>query len=82
MKMRKEYELSQEDLDSILDASKPVPAMYLSGGQLIGNTPQENANRAWKEMGKKYGFVWDTAQPVAGKGQRFITAVAIEPEKE
>lgn len=76
--MRKEYELSQEDLDSILDASKPVPAMYLSGGQLIGSTPQENANRAWKQIGMKYGFVWNTAQPMAGKGQRFITAEEIE----
>lgn len=73
--MRKEYELSQEDLDKILNAGKPVPAMFLSGGQLMFGTPQENANRAWKKMGKKYGFVWDTAQPVAGKSQRFITAV-------
>lgn len=72
--MKKEFELSQEDLDKILDAGKPVPAMYLSGGQLMGGTPQENANRDWKEIGKKYGFIWDTARPITGKGQRFITA--------
>lgn len=75
--MRKEFELKQEDLDSILNASKSTPCMYLSGGQLIGDTPQENANRAWKQTGKKYGFIWDTAQPVTGKGQRFITAMEI-----
>ena len=72
--MRKEYEITQKDFDSILEASKSVPAMFLSGGQPMFGTPQENANRAWKEIGKKYGFVWDTAQPIAGKGQRFITA--------
>ena len=73
--MRKEFELTQEDLDSILEASKPTPVMYLSGGQLMGGTPQENANRAWQQMGEKYGFVWDTAQPIDGKNQRFITAI-------
>lgn len=74
--MRKEYELTQEDLDTILNASKPTPVMYLSGGQPIGGTPQENANSAWRQMGKKYGFVWDTARPANRKGQRFITAEA------
>lgn len=79
--MRKEFELSQEDLDSLLDVGKPTPVMYLSGGQLIGGTPQENANSAWRRMGEKYGFVWDTAQPIDGKSQRFITAEA-EPVEE
>lgn len=80
--MRKEYELSQEDLDTLLDASKPVPVMYLSGGQPMFGTPQQNVNRVWKEIGQKYRFFWNTAQPIAGKGQRFITAVAIESETE
>ena len=77
--MRQEFELTQEDLDDVLNASKPTSVMYLSGGQLMGGTPQENANRAWKELGKKYGFVWDTAQPVTGKSQCFITADELTP---
>lgn len=75
--MRKEYELSQEDLGILLDASKETPVMYLSGGELMAGTAQENANRAWKEMGKKYGFIWNTAQPVPGKSQRCITAIEL-----
>jgi len=75
--MRKEFELSQDDLDQLLNASKAVPAVWLSGGQPMFGTPQENANREWKRVGKKYGFIWDTAQPVVGKGQRFITAEEI-----
>jgi hypothetical protein len=71
--MRKEFELSQKDLDEILDAGKPVT--YIVVGGHPPSSPQENANRAWKRMGEKYGFVWDTARPVTGKGRRFITAV-------
>lgn len=59
--MRKEFELSRKDLDIILDASEPTPVMFLSGGQLVSGPPQKNANRAWEKIGKKYGFVWDTA---------------------
>ena len=76
--MRKEFELSQEDLDSILEASKPVPAMFLSGGRPMFGTPQENANDVWQSLGKKYGFVWDTCRPVQGKNRRFITAVSTD----
>ena len=75
--MRKEFELTQDDLDSVLKASEPTPVMYLSGGQSMFSTPQENANRAWKKLAEKHGFIWDTAQPITGKGQRFITAESI-----
>ena len=70
------YELSQEDLDEILTASKPVT--YIVVGGHPPSSPQENANRAWQRVGEEYGFVWDTAQPVTGKGHRFITAEEIE----
>ncbi len=71
--MRQLYELTQEDVDSILEASKPVGAimLHIGGGP---PTPQENANHAWQLLAKKYGFVWDTVLPASGKGQRFITA--------
>ena len=72
--MRKEYELTEEELESVLEASKPVPVMYLSGGQPMFRTPQQNANSAWRKLAEKYGFVWDTVEPITGKEQRFVTA--------
>jgi hypothetical protein len=77
---RVEYEMSEDDLKEILDACKPTPVMFLSGGTPMGSSPEENANRAWAALGKKLGFEPVTVKPVAGKGQRFFTAVPSETE--
>jgi len=71
--MRKEYEMTQAQLDKILEACKPVPAMFLSGGQLMGSSPQENANRAWQALGEEMGFDHMSVRP-NGKGDRFFSA--------
>ena len=76
--MRREYEMTAEQLAALLDACKPTPAMYLSGGEPMGGTPQGNANAAWQRLGEELGFVWDSVRPVAGKGERFFTAEEIE----
>jgi len=44
--MRCEFTMTQAQLGAVLDACKPTPCMYLSGGQRMGPTPQENANAA------------------------------------
>lgn len=72
--MRQEIELTQEELNEILEAGKPTPVMYLSGGVPLGETAQEKANRAWKRLADKRGFVWDSVEPVSGKAMNFITA--------
>lgn len=74
-----EYEMSDGDLQMILDACKPVPAMFLSGGTPMFGTPQENANRAWGRLAQKMGFKAATVQPIPGKGPKFFTA---EPAQE
>jgi len=74
MTMRKEFEMTQAELDEILDACKPTPVMYLSGGQSMFRSPQENANGAWRKLGKKLGFIGDTVRPISGKGDRCFTA--------
>ena len=72
--MRKEYEMTQADLDKILEACKPVPAILFAGlGGPMPRTPQENANDAWKELGERMGFGGMTVQP-ASKGQLLFTA--------
>jgi hypothetical protein len=69
--MRKEYEMTQAQLDKILEASKPVPYMVFGG--MEPRSPQENANDAWKALGTELGFDHMTVRP-NGKGDRFFTA--------
>jgi len=71
--MRKQYEMTQAQLDTLLDACKPTPAMFLSGGQSMFGSPQENANRAWQALGEAMGFDYMSVQP-DGRGDRFFTA--------
>lgn len=75
---RKEFEMTQDDLDKILKACKPVPYMVVGGH--APRSPQEKANAAWAELGSCMGFESMTVKPVAGKGQRFFTAVPSEEE--
>jgi len=78
MNPRINYEMTEADLVKILDACKPTPAMWGSGGAKLFDSPQENANRAWKELGDRMGFDAMTVQPVEGRGARFFTAVPTE----
>ncbi len=70
------YEMTEADLSRILEACKPVPAMLIGG--TLPSSPQENANRAWKELGERMGFDHMTVQPIPGKGTTFFTAVPNE----
>lgn len=69
---RREYEMSEVQLAKLLEAGRPV--MYIIVGGRPPSSPQENTNDAWRALGMELGFIWDTVQPVAGKGQRFFTA--------
>lgn len=70
--MRKEFEMTEEQFQRILKASQPVPYMVIGGVE--PSSPQENANRAWKELGDELGFDHMSVRPVQGKSQRFFTA--------
>ena len=63
MPERKTFTLTDEQLRFLLDACKPTPAMWASGGRPLFDSPQENANRAWQKLADEMGFVWDTVQP-------------------
>ncbi len=73
---RTEYEMTQQDLDDVLDACKPTPVMMIGG--TTGPSPQDNANAAWARLGAKMGFDSMSVRPISGKGQRFFTAVPNE----
>jgi predicted TIM-barrel fold metal-dependent hydrolase len=68
---RKEYELTAEQFDRLIEACRSAPLIMLQCG--MPASPQENANRAWIELGKELGFDGMTVEP-SGKGQRFFTA--------
>jgi hypothetical protein len=78
---RTNYEMTEDDLNRILEACKPTPVMFLSGGAPMCDSPQENANRAWKELGQRMGFDHMTVQPT-GRGDRFFTAVPSETPEQ
>lgn len=75
---RTNYEMTEADLKTLLEACQPTPAMWGSGGAQMFSTPQENANRAWANIGKKMGFDSTTVEPRQGMGVRFFTAVPNE----
>ena len=77
---RTNYEMTQADLDKILDACKPVPYMVIGGH--APSSPQENANRAWAELGSRMGFDPMTVEPIQGKGNLFFSAVPSENETQ
>lgn len=70
--MMQEYEMTEEDLQAILDACKPTPCIMLQCG--MPRSPQENANDAWEKLGRKMGFDYMTVRPIPSKGNRFFTA--------
>ena len=77
--MKKEFEMSEDDLAVILRASEPVP--YLVFGGVGPRSPQENANIAWRDLGIKMGFDSRSVEPIAGKGNRFFLAEPLRREE-
>ena len=71
--MKKEFEMSEIDLAELLDAMKPQPVMFLSGGMPMHDSLQARANEAWRRLGERLGFDPMTVRP-NGKGDRFFTA--------
>jgi hypothetical protein len=80
MNPRVEYEMTQAQLDTLLEACRSTPVIKI--GNYIPASPQENANRAWAALGKEMGFEPMTARPVQGKGERFFTAVSSETQEQ
>ena len=74
--MKKEFEMTQEQLDALLKASQPVSLIALQCG--MPKSPQKNANAAWKRLGGVMGFDHMSVKG-SSKGNRFFTATAVEP---
>lgn len=68
---RREYALTTEQYDRLIDACRSTPLIMLQCG--MPQSPQENANRAWIALGKELGFDGMSVQP-SSKGKLFFTA--------
>lgn len=69
--MRLEFEMTEAQYQTILDACKPVPYIAAHCGPM--SSPQENANRAWESLGREMGFKHMTVKP-STRGVRWFTA--------
>ena len=74
--MRKQFEMSEADLETLLNAGKPTPYMVFNG--MTPRSPQENANAAWAELGRRMGFEPMSVRPVPGQSSRVFTAEPIQ----
>ena len=70
--MRKEFQMTPDELKKLLESCRPVPMIMLQCG--TPSSPQENANRAWQSLAAKYGFDWESVRPVSGKDNHYFTA--------
>lgn len=77
---RVEYEMTDEELKAVMEASKPT--VYMMVDSHAPPSPQENANRAWAELGRKRGFDHMTVRPSDSKGTKFFTAVPSETKAQ
>jgi len=72
---RTKYEMTEADLERILDACKPVPYIVIGGH--APRSQQDSANVAWADLGSRMGFDYMTVQP-DGSSNRTFTAIPSE----
>ena len=69
---RREYEMSEEQYQRMLEVGRPGP--YLVAGGMPPPSRQEAVNDAWLALGVELECFGSTAEPIPGKGDRFFSA--------
>ena len=59
--MRKDFELTKEQMERLLKCSEPVPYIIVGGVGPI--SPQDRANTVWAALGQEMGFKSLTVKP-------------------
>lgn len=72
--MKKEYQLTTEEFEEIKSIAQDTTPVMKFGDYWSGMDKQERANAFWKLLGDKHGFIWDSAEPVAGKNHTYFKA--------
>ena len=70
----KEFEMTKEQRARILNASRPVPYMVFGG--IEPRSPQENANDAWREPGRRAGVRLLDGSPSSRKKRPLLSCGA------
>ena len=78
--MRQTFTITQEQYHVIIEACKPVPLIMLQSG--MPPSPQENANRAWEQLGKELGFAYMSVKPGGNKLEFTAEPLANTANKE
>lgn len=78
--MRREFEMTEEQLERLLEACKPVPLIMLQCG--MPRSPQQRANDAWASLGRELGFDAMSVKHGDVTNARLFTAEVVEPAKE
>jgi len=71
--MRKQFTMTKEQQDKLLEACRPLP--YIIIGGMAPPSQQERANIAWRELGREMGFDGMTAQPDESNPLQFTAEV-------
>jgi hypothetical protein len=77
--VKREYEMTQADMDKILEACRPTVCIQVGG--LGPSSPQDNANAAWRALGERMGFDGMTVEPSA-RGPLFFLATPKETKEQ
>ena len=75
--MRKEFKLTAEQHNQLIEAAKPVPFIVDWGGR-VPPSPQENSKTVWERLGQALGFDFTTVRPVPGKSDYHFSADPVE----
>lgn len=77
---KKKFEMTQEEFEQIKAiAQRPSIPVMKFGDYISGNDKQEDANSVWKNLGEKYGFVWDSAESSGGDPKEFLATPNDKP---
>ncbi len=77
---RTNYQMTDKQLDSLMQACKPVVCIMV--GESTPSSPQENANNAWDNLGVEMGFDGSTVQPRQGFDTKHFSAIPSETETQ
>jgi hypothetical protein len=74
--MHKEFKMTEEQRDIIMDACRPVPLIAINCG--MPPSQQTMANYAWERLGKELGFKYMTVRPIHGLNDYYFTAELLD----
>lgn len=78
--MKTEFQMTTDDYELMkaIIRQETIPVMKF-GDVWTGMEKQEQANKFWKDLGARLGFVWDSAERCPGKDYLHFLATPCSP---